>query len=677
MPRIGGGRWAGPGGGRRLIVGTGPVLGALADGDTLGLAVTWGTYLSTIGGTLATAREMRLGAGDWASYDGDVEVSAGEDWQIRETVSLSGLTLSRTFLSGVSAVVALEPAWSAPIAGNGLPDLTLYIGGDPVVIDVSSDFDLGNPTASLAPVGTLPAWASWSSPNVTLDPGEVSDATSATLVFRATNVIDTADTGFQVAIISPYAAPTYTVSLGAIVEGQTVGAPGSGANVQPTLSGGAGVPAAALTWSATVDGSPASLPITAVAGTDIVLTASDASHPTGAFSASSSPVTVSAAATLSIDTAPTLSSVAPVEGNTIAATPGTVSGGESTRTWRWYSGATLLQEGPSAAYTITATSVGGTIFAQQVEIPLGSGSPVTRDSAPSGTVVPLVFSILDNDNGTAAITFTEGAESRVFYEIPDGPCQGTYDLDLGVLQTLPVCIATPALTGTATVGELLTSVAFYWVYNPDLGDLVVEDGWETGGEVIADASGLTHLVGEAEAGLATGRTETGTQAGASGPVIVRGPTRQIASGSVQPVISDLAIVRTGYSELRISADVTNVGDGALHVVAGDLLSPNARQISQGLTGEGEPAFRVGSTPITAPGVVAVAVSAFSEGPEIIEVAVAQISISDDPSNVLSGVTSFPPPTATGGSVIIAGPIFDPADWIIGAIGGGHIRFTGA
>lgn len=96
------------------------------------------------------------------------------------------------------------------------------------------------------------------------------------------------------------AAPSYTVTLGAIIDGQSVGAPGSGADVEAVLGGADGSPPGDYTWSATADGSPVALPHTASAGEAIVLTISDAGHPLGAFSSDSNEVTVGAAlATLS------------------------------------------------------------------------------------------------------------------------------------------------------------------------------------------------------------------------------------------------------------------------------------------------------------------------------------------------------------------------------------------
>ncbi|SIO36283.1 hypothetical protein SAMN05444722_1677 [Rhodovulum sp. ES.010] len=92
-------------------------------------------------------------------------------------------------------------------------------------------------------------------------------------------------------------APSRTVSLGAVVDGQTVGQPGSGADVEAVLGGAAGVPDDPLTWEIDVDGGGyASLgsPYEAAEGEVLTIRISDPDHPAGPFSASSAPVTVGA-----------------------------------------------------------------------------------------------------------------------------------------------------------------------------------------------------------------------------------------------------------------------------------------------------------------------------------------------------------------------------------------------
>lgn len=84
------------------ITGTGPVLAALTDGDTLSGAVTWGTY-EPEGAT--ADQQMRVDGGAWGEYDGDTEVAEGEVWQLREVVTFEDFT--RTFTSGTQEALPI------------------------------------------------------------------------------------------------------------------------------------------------------------------------------------------------------------------------------------------------------------------------------------------------------------------------------------------------------------------------------------------------------------------------------------------------------------------------------------------------------------------------------------------------------------------------------------------
>lgn len=114
------------------ITGTGPVLGALMDGDTLSDAVTPGSYSSTAGAIEEPVpMQMQVDGGGWVTYVGSTEVSTGEVWSVRETPSDG--TNSRTYTSAqqvVQAVPATAPAaftsgqWTAT-GGNQLIAVTV------------------------------------------------------------------------------------------------------------------------------------------------------------------------------------------------------------------------------------------------------------------------------------------------------------------------------------------------------------------------------------------------------------------------------------------------------------------------------------------------------------------------------------------------------------------------
>ena len=103
-------------GGGYPITGTGPVLAALTDGDTLSDAVTWGSYSSPVG-AVSTTKEMREGSGEWTAYNGSTAVSEGETWQVRETASDGFAT--RVF-SSQARTVAEAPAVPPTVTNEAL-----------------------------------------------------------------------------------------------------------------------------------------------------------------------------------------------------------------------------------------------------------------------------------------------------------------------------------------------------------------------------------------------------------------------------------------------------------------------------------------------------------------------------------------------------------------------------
>ncbi|MBL3560136.1 hypothetical protein [Rhodovulum sulfidophilum] len=249
--------------------------------------------------------------------------------------------------------------------------------------------------------------------------------------------------------------------------------------------------------------------------------------------------------TLSIEAAPLLAEVAAVEGNTLTATAGPVSGGPSSRTWQWYRGTAAISGATGESYMLQPADIGQRIKVRQIETPVG-GSPVTRDSAASAAVVALNFRAEENDDGTVGVSYADGARSTVEFELTrPAAYAGSFNLDLGALETGPVCLVRPALSGTPEPGATLSATPFFWVYPEALGALSVSSGWRRNGTVLAGETGSTHKVISADAGTDLQYIETGTQSGAAAPVTAASPAVRIGdaaptSYSPQTSISALA-----------------------------------------------------------------------------------------------------------------------------------------
>ncbi|BAQ71675.1 hypothetical protein NHU_04562 (plasmid) [Rhodovulum sulfidophilum] len=235
--------------------------------------------------------------------------------------------------------------------------------------------------------------------------------------------------------------------------------------------------------------------------------------------------------TLSIEAAPLLAEVAAVEGNTLTATAGPVSGGPSSRTWQWYRGTAAISGATGESYMLQPADIGQRIKVRQIETPVG-GSPVTRDSAASAAVVALNFRAEENDDGTVGVSYADGARSTVEFELTrPAAYAGSFNLDLGALETGPVCLVRPALSGTPEPGATLSAPPFFWVYPEALGALSVSSGWRRNGTVIADETGSTHKVISADAGTDLQYIETGTQSGAAAPVTAASPAVRIGDAA--------------------------------------------------------------------------------------------------------------------------------------------------
>jgi len=99
---------------RTITADTPPALAELSDGDTLSMAVTWGSYASAEGSIITpTTREVSINGGAFAAYNGATTVSSGETYQLREIVADSEGN-SRTFYTG-KETIAIKTALGTPI----------------------------------------------------------------------------------------------------------------------------------------------------------------------------------------------------------------------------------------------------------------------------------------------------------------------------------------------------------------------------------------------------------------------------------------------------------------------------------------------------------------------------------------------------------------------------------
>lgn len=201
------------------ITGTAPVLGALADGDTLSSAVTWGSYSSTAGTiSTPTTKEMSVNGAAWETYVPTTTVSDDDTYQLRETVADDAATTPVPFESGTVTVSGIAPtvAASDSLSGrtltitvdtnNGVPtpatSLTaLTLDGE----DVLGDETGTGPWEYVVPDSAASQTVAW---EITATNNEGSDIASGSEAVAANLFAPTADT-----------APTIS---GTVEEGETV-----------------------------------------------------------------------------------------------------------------------------------------------------------------------------------------------------------------------------------------------------------------------------------------------------------------------------------------------------------------------------------------------------------------------------------------------------------------------
>ncbi|RBO54641.1 hypothetical protein DSD19_04495 [Rhodovulum sp. BSW8] len=315
---------------------------------------------------------------------------------------------------------------------------------------------------------------------------------------------------------------------------------------------------------------------------------------------------------LSIDSAPILGTAAAVEGNELNATAGSVSGGSSVRTWQWYRGSDAISDATEDSYVLTEADIGHQIKVRQIETPSG-GSPVTRDSTASPVVVALNFQARDNGDGTFGVSYADGARSTVEFVLSQPMVYaGSFSLDLAALETGPVCLVQPALSGTPALGETLSGLPFLWVYQQTLGALTITSRWLRNGTVITGETGPTHEVVAADVANGLSYGEVGTQSGAAAPVAAATEGIQI-SGTVVASLTAVSGARTASGQVSVAV-TTNRSAGSIFYVITSGAAPSAAQIvaGQDAAGEAVAAPYAGSRVVSAAGQQTLTISGLAE-----------------------------------------------------------------
>lgn len=339
------------------------------------------SYASTEGAIQTPVPQVSFDGGEtWAAADTDA-LSYGNNGRARIRVFDDAVPANERFFPSASgqaftvAGIAPSATLNVDLSGRTVTAWLTSISGTPTPTPGLDTFTAGGSDVSGSVTGAGTAGDPWTY----VVP---SSASSTPIVIGASldNGVAPAwsDTDSSITVAADYIAPSYTVSLGALVAGQTVGRPGSGADVEAVLGGAAGVPDDPLTWELGVNGSYTeigpSVTVPVFEGDEMVFRISDPDHPTGSFVASSTSVTVSAEPEIT-GTAPSLAAM--TEGDTLdaavtwgSATPPsgeTMTGASPVRqmsidgaAWTAYVGSTAPTAGQTARVRETWETVEGT-----------------------------------------------------------------------------------------------------------------------------------------------------------------------------------------------------------------------------------------------------------------------------------------------------------------------------
>lgn len=124
---------------------------------------------------------------------------------------------------------------------------------------------------------------------------------------------------------------------------------------------------------------------------------------------------------------------------------------------------------------------------------------------------PDFLNLSETVEGTLEIHTDDGMTAITLVITAPAAYAGSYLLDPAVLDGGPAALVAPVLSGSGTVGAVLTAAPALWAYDADLGALSVSRAWHDTAGAIAGATGPTLLLDAAEAGTAVRCIETALQ----------------------------------------------------------------------------------------------------------------------------------------------------------------------
>jgi hypothetical protein len=176
---------------------------------------------------------------------------------------------------------------------------------------------------------------------------------------------------------------------------------------------------------------------------------------------------------------------------------------------------------------VSATTATGTAVVQSGQVlytsPVGFSGPATISyviADPAGatatgtvsvTVTVPVVSATANAQGTLTVQAETGTVTITVTSPPD--LAGTYTGNTGLLAGGPVNLVLPRITGTTSVGSVLTAASGLWLHTGT--SPTVSRQWRRDGTSIAGATGETYVIAAADAGRAVSVVETLTDAAGS------------------------------------------------------------------------------------------------------------------------------------------------------------------
>ncbi|MEM8547171.1 MAG: fibronectin type III domain-containing protein [Pseudomonadota bacterium] len=329
---------------------------------------------------------------------------------------------------------------------------------------------------------------------------------------RITNATGTDTATFDLTVEATL--PTRTVSLGALVDGQTFGRPGSGADVEATLGGSAGNPDDPLQWQYRVNGGgwqSLSGAVSTTGGQVIELRIRDTDHPAGPFSAISTAVTVSVAATvpaqmaapaLTVDSAVQISvdrAAAPDDGGS-AITSYDLRYSTDETNW-------TVETGISDPEAITGLIAATLYFVQTRAVNIvgaGQWSPSASDT----TEAVLTFSIQTVGNEFLVVYPDDTPASTPFgFTVGSGDYAGTYTervtdnatVTRALIEAGDIPLTRPIIAGTTQQGQTMTVLPAFRIYTgEDPGDATW--AWIRVSDGVTVGTGLTYNVQAGDVG---------------------------------------------------------------------------------------------------------------------------------------------------------------------------------